>query len=103
MINVGRCGRCGAFLIGEQSKSHTCDVGIKDVVDIYLDWMTDGVTNENGDLERTALANDGTLYGLILCKHKPSHAAESRWVTGKNRSLEGNSTRARVLLRSWDT
>jgi len=60
---------CGKFLIGEQGASHSCKVGIKEVVDIYLDWITDGVINENGDLERTVLALDCTLYGLFLCMH----------------------------------
>ena len=41
---------CGKFLIGEQGASHNCKVGIKEAVDIYLDWITDGVINENGDL-----------------------------------------------------
>jgi hypothetical protein len=95
MMNVGKCHRCGAFLIGEQSESHTCKVGIKKVVDVYLEWITDGTTNDNGDLEKTALATDGTLYGFILCKHNPSHASESRWLTGKNESPQGNSTRSR--------
>jgi hypothetical protein len=63
MMNVGRCGRCGEFLLGEQSTTHNCRVRIKKVVDIYLDWITDGTTNQNGDLERTALGLDNTLYG----------------------------------------
>ena len=41
---------CGKFLLGEQGASHSCKVGIKEVVDLYLDWITDGVINENGDL-----------------------------------------------------
>ena len=77
-MNVGRCEICGSFLIGEQSKSHKCEIRVKKVKDICLRWVTDGVTNKNGDLERTALAFDGTLYGLILCKHNPPHSCLKR-------------------------
>ncbi len=77
-MNVGRCGVCGSFLIGEQSQSHNCEIRVKKVKDIYFQWITDGITNKNGDLERTGLAFDGTLYGLVLCKHSPPHSLESR-------------------------
>lgn len=83
-MNVGRCTVCGKFLIGEQGESHKCEIEIKEVKDVYFQWMTDGITHKNGDLERTGLAFDGTLYGLYLCKHNPPHSLESRWLTGND-------------------
>ena len=43
MNDVGRCPRCNKFLIAEQEKSHKCEIQIKGVKDIYLDWFDKGL------------------------------------------------------------
>jgi hypothetical protein len=83
MMNVGRCTRCGAFLIEEESESHKCEIRVKEVKDIYFQWITDGITNKNGDLERTGLAFDGTLYGLYLCEHNPPCSTKRKFTGEK--------------------
>jgi hypothetical protein len=88
MMNVGRCTVCGAFLIGEQAGSHKCEIHVKEAKDIYFQWLTDGITDKNGDLVRTGLAYDGTLYGLYLCKHNPPCSVKSRWIRGPDESSE---------------
>lgn len=82
--NIGRCSRCRTFLTSEQVGSHNCHIAIKGTAEIYLDWIADGFTDENGDHVRMATSIDGTLYSLILCKHNPPHSLESRWLTGKD-------------------
>jgi len=82
--NTGRCPRCQAFVTSEQLSSHGCRITIKHARTIWLDWIDDGFTDENDDFVRNAKGLDGTLYGLILCKHNPPHSIESRWLNGRD-------------------
>lgn len=96
--DFGRCPRCRQFLIAEEKKAHKCnfeDMLVRGCEELVLDHITDLGQDRNGDHVHLAWALDGILYRLVVCKHNPPHAAESRQVTGKNRSPEGNSTRAR--------
>jgi hypothetical protein len=100
--NTGRCPRCHVFVIAEQLASHKCKIPTTDAKTIWLDWITDGYTDENNDFVRTAKSLDGTLYGLILCKHNPPHSLESRWLTGNRQSRSCNRASFEVLLHPWD-
>jgi hypothetical protein len=78
-MNVGRCARCGHFLIEEQSQTHRCEIQIKQVKEIVRDWITDGAQDPNDDTVKTGLGIDGILYRLILCKHSPPHRAKRKF------------------------
>jgi hypothetical protein len=81
--NTGRCPRCQAFITSEQLDSHACHIPIRRAADtIWLDSMTDGYIDMNGDFVVTAKGLDGTLYGFVICKHNPPHSIESRWLNG---------------------
>jgi hypothetical protein len=84
--NVGKCARCGKFLIEEEARDHTCDFGdieIKGVKEILLDRITDLHQDRNGDHVYTAWGLDGIFYRLVECKHNPPHATKRKF-TGCN-------------------
>jgi hypothetical protein len=100
--NAGRCPRCGTFITSEQVASHDCHIPIKSANTIFLDWMGDGFTDENGDYVRMAQGLNGTLYSMILCKHNPPHSTKRKFTDydakqGLDRASE------EVLLRLRDT
>jgi len=74
LADIGRCPRCSRFLIAENLATHDCKVPLKGVREVVLDWIIDGVQNEDEDLVQVAMGLDGFLYRLILCKHNPPHA-----------------------------
>jgi hypothetical protein len=76
--NAGKCPRCGGFVIAEESESHVCNIPTKGAETIFLDWIGDGFTHENGDHIRMAKGLNGILYKVILCKHNPPHSAKER-------------------------
>jgi hypothetical protein len=96
--NIGRCPRCHRFLVAEELSSHQCKIEPKRwVEEIFLEGITDSTENGDGDTVTVGFGLDGRYYRFVVCKHKPPHSLKSRWVTGKNESPEGNSTRARAL------
>jgi hypothetical protein len=95
--NTGRCPRCNSFVIAEQRASHKCSIAIRNAKTIWLDWISDGYTDQNDDFVRNAVGVDGTLYGLVLCKHNPPHSLESRWLTGKDESRQDNRALTEIL------
>jgi hypothetical protein len=104
MKDIGRCPRCDRFLIAEQVETHRCTIPINDVKEIYLDWMNDGVQNENEDVVHVAMGLDGILYRLILCKHNPPHNIKHNWIAsdeclqGKRPDEDSPEPLARVLV-----
>jgi len=83
MSDIGRCPRCNRFLIAEQRQGHHCRVSIRKVEEIILDWMNEGVQDENEDVVHVAMGLDGILYRLILCKHNPPHVAKRNFTCEK--------------------
>ena len=97
MNDVGRCPRCNKFLIAEQKETHRCSVPIREVKEILLDWINDGVQNEDEDTVQVAMGLDGVLYRLILCKHNPPHTTKRNFTCEQTkRGLD--RTRSLVLL-----
>ena len=80
--NVGRCPRCNQFIIAEDVNMHVCDIQITDIKTVIVDSCYTVGTDKNLDEVTSALALDGTLYRLILCKHNPPHGATKRKFTG---------------------
>lgn len=76
--NIERCERCKQFIIAEQRDFHKCNLRVKAVKEIYLDWLNQPVQNLNQDSVLVAMGLDGYLYRLILCQHNPPHSLESR-------------------------
>jgi len=77
MSDVGRCPRCHKFPIAEQRETHHCTIPLKGVKEIVLDWIIDGIQNEDEDTVQVAMGLDGFLYRLILCKHNPPHTSRT--------------------------
>jgi len=76
MKNIGRCPRCGKFLIAEDYESHTCDfadIPIRGHKEIRLDHMTDCGTDNNGDNIVLGWGLNGILYRFVICPHKEPH------------------------------
>jgi hypothetical protein len=78
-MNAGRCPRCNKFLIAEQEKDHACDISVGNVREIVLDYMTDGMQDENGDVIRVGWGLDHVLYRLIVCRHNPPHRTKRKF------------------------
>jgi hypothetical protein len=77
MQNLGRCPRCGKFMIAEQQRSHRCDfraIPIQGCEELVLDHITDSGKDENGDYIHLAWGQNGMLYILRVCNHHPLHA-----------------------------
>lgn len=74
--NIGRCPRCGEFIIEEQARTHKCRIRTKRAKEIVFDWISDGFVSDNGDYVRLGKSLDGTLYSLVVCKHNPPHLPE---------------------------
>jgi len=98
--NTGKCPRCHSFIIAEQLTSHKCCIPITDAKTIWFDWISDGYTDKNNDHVRNAQGLNGTLYGLIVCKHNPPHNLEKRWL-GDKRDLLIAITLTFLLLHSF--
>jgi hypothetical protein len=77
--NLGRCQRCGRFMIAEERKNHKCDfadVAVRGCEELVLDHLTDSGRDKHGDQLYLAWALDGMLYRILVCKHNPSHSAK---------------------------
>jgi hypothetical protein len=83
--NAGRCPRCGTFITSEQVTPHNCRIPIKSASTIFLDWVSDGFTDENGDYVRNAQGLNGTLYSLVLCNHNPPHSTKLKFTDNDER------------------
>jgi hypothetical protein len=81
--NTKTCPRCHRFIIAEQQNSHNCEIPTRGAKTIWFDWVSDGFTDRNDDYYRNAKGLDGTLYGLIVCKHNPPHSLEKRWLVDR--------------------
>jgi|SRR5208283_3632683 len=82
MENLGRCSRCGKFMIAEESRRHKCDfrdVPIRGCEEIVLDHLTDSGVDKNGDQLHLAWALNGMLYRLLVCKHNPPHSTKRKF------------------------
>ena len=91
MNNIGRCPRCGKFLVAEQYEAHTCDfrdVPIQDCKEIVLDHMTDCGMNKDGDNVTLGWGIDGTLYRLVVCKHKEPHPRIHQYRSPRDNAIE---------------
>jgi hypothetical protein len=76
MDNLMRCTRCHRLLIAEEYATHNCDfrdIPLQDCEQILVDHMTDCGADKNGDGVVLGWGLDGTLYRLIVCKHKEPH------------------------------
>jgi hypothetical protein len=84
-INVGKCPRCGEFLIAEQLTNHKCKISFKDVQDVTIDHYYEMISRDaQGHRTVIAVGIDGTLYRMTVCKHNPPHGATKRKFTGEN-------------------
>ena len=63
MENVGRCPKCGAFLVAENYETHRCRTPI-DVREIDVDYYFETDSGQGRILIAKGL--DGVLYRLIL-------------------------------------
>jgi hypothetical protein len=80
--NVGKCARCGKFLIQEEAASHTCDfhdIEIVDAREILLDRISDLHQDRNGDHLYVAWGLDGVFYRFVECKHNPPHRTKRKF------------------------
>src|SRR5208337_2876406 len=81
-INVGKCLKCGEFLIAEQLAKHKCKISFKDVQDVTIDHYYEMMSrDEQGHRIVIAVGIDGTLYRMTVCKHNPPHEATKRKFT----------------------
>ena len=66
MPNVGRCSRCGKFLIAEEFKSHDCRPNdIKEPKEIQIHHYIPFKLG-NGEIGVMALGFDGIYYRLVV-------------------------------------
>lgn len=99
--NVGKCLRCGKFLIEEEARTHTCDfrdIDIRDVKEILFDRITDLDQDRNGDHIYIGWGLDGVFYRLEECKHNPPHATKRKF-TGCCTKQGLDSTSSEILYR----
>jgi hypothetical protein len=89
--NVGRCGRCGRFLIEEEFGKHECDLKTTASQDIVVDHLELGKRDSEGHRLLVAEGLDGVPYWLIECKHNPPHGTKRNF-TGNGTKQEGNVT-----------
>jgi len=77
MRNVGRCARCGKFLIEEEREHHQCELQTVDMKDIVVDHFYE-LTKRDSDGHRLLVAQglDGIQYWLVECKHNPPHSTK---------------------------
>jgi hypothetical protein len=85
--NVSRCPRCKKALIQEQLATHKCSVEyrLRGYQEVFVDHVTDMGKNVDCDHVLSAWGLDGTLYKLVICKHRPPHSLKSRLVTAIKR------------------
>jgi hypothetical protein len=95
MSNIGRCERCGSFLIEEQQREHKCEIPFNGCKTIFFDWIGNGFTDKVNDKVIMAKGLDGRLYSLIECSHNPPHSLESRLVTAIKRPEDETEPQAR--------
>jgi hypothetical protein len=79
--NVGRCPRCGKFIVEEQWEVHQCDfrdIEFNSAKEVLVDRMSDSGQNRNGDHVHLAWGLDGIFYRLVECKHNPPHRSTKR-------------------------
>ncbi len=79
-MNVGKCSKCGEFLIAEQLENHKCKIRFRDVQDIVIDHYYE-MKSKDAEGHRTVIAVglDGTLYRMTVCKHNPPHSTNRKF------------------------
>ncbi len=93
--NIGRCPKCGKFLVAEEYPNHLCTgenhqlrnplLGVRYIgIDHYFEKR-----EENGDTILIARGLDGYFYRLTQCPHSPSHLSD---VSYRPRRSDGDLT-----------
>jgi len=97
--DVGRCQRCGKFLIAEEFDSHKCDIKISDVKEIVVDHYHE-FSQPDPEGHRLILAQglDGVQYWLVECKHNPPHNTRRDFTGSPNRRRLDSTMLAQYLL-----
>jgi hypothetical protein len=101
MRNVGRCARCGKFLIEEEHKHHECELQTVDTREIVVDHFYE-LTKRDSDGHKLLVAQglDGIQYWLVGCKHNPPHSTKRPFTSyGTKQGLDSPSKTAVVPSR----
>ena len=78
--NIGRCPRCGIFLVEEQVSTHECQIRNNGSCEIVVDHFLE-LSQHDSEGHRLVVAQglDGVQYWLVECKHNPPHSTKRKF------------------------